>query len=228
MGLEDPAEWAELGAKTRQRKQKDVTLPELQDVWRSRMSAPELDALATLEGKLGGDADPTDPNASARALQYAIGHVFERKSVVPQRELLATALKHSVGEATVEQVLSHAEKTDLIVGERNGRQMATHRDVLKEESRVIDFARKGRGACRAFSKSHESFKRDWLNDAQKVGRTSYRRIARSGYFASRVRWCGQDHAHARGGRGARRGRDKGVRLCSIGGCQPRRAARRRL
>jgi conjugative relaxase-like TrwC/TraI family protein len=167
MGLEDPAEWAELGAKTRQRKQKDLTLPELQDVWQSRMSAPELDAVATLEDKLGGDADPTDPNASARALKYAIGHVFERKSVVPQRELLATALKHSVGEATVEQVLSQAERTDLIIGERNGRQMATHRDVLNEESRVIDFARKGRGACRAFSKSHESFKRDWLNDAQK-------------------------------------------------------------
>ncbi len=167
MGIEDPAEWAELGAKTRQRKQKDVTLPELQDVWQSRMSAPELDALATLEGKLGGDADPTDPNASARALKYAIGHVFERKSVVPRRELLATALKHSVGEATVEQVLSQADRSDLIIGERNGRQMATHRDVLNEESRVIDFARKGRGACRAFSKSPQTFKRDWLNDAQK-------------------------------------------------------------
>jgi conjugative relaxase-like TrwC/TraI family protein len=167
MGIEDPAEWADLGAKTRQRKQKDVTLPELQDVWRSRMSAPELDALATLEGKLGGDADPTEPNASARALKYAIGHVFERKSVVPQRELLATALKHSVGQATVEQVLNQAERSDLIIGERNGRQMATHRDVLNEESRVIDFARKGRGACRAFSKSPQTFKRDWLNDAQK-------------------------------------------------------------
>ncbi len=167
MGIEDPAEWAELGAKTRQRKQKDLTLPELQDVWQSRMSAPELDAVAALEGKLGGDADPNDPNASARALKYAIGHVFERKSVVPHRELLATALKHSIGEATVEQVLNHAESSDLIIGERNGRQMATHRDVLDEESRVIDFARKGRGACRAFSKSHESFKRDWLNDAQK-------------------------------------------------------------
>jgi conjugative relaxase-like TrwC/TraI family protein len=167
MGIEDPAEWAELGAKTRQRKQKDLTLPELQDFWQSRMSAPELDALATLEGKLGGDADPTDPNASARALKYAIGHVFERKSVVPQRELLATALKHSVGEATVEQVLGQAERSDLIIGERNGRTMATHRDVLNEESRVIDFARKGRGACRSFSKSPQTFNRDWLNDAQK-------------------------------------------------------------
>lgn len=131
------------------------------------MSAPELDAVAALEAKLGGDADPTEPNASARALKYAIGHVFERNSVVPRRELLATAMKHSVGQATVEQVLSQADRSDLIIGERNGRQMATHRDVLNEECRVIDFARKGRGVCRAFSRSPQPFKRDWLNDAQK-------------------------------------------------------------
>ena len=33
---------------------------------------------------------------------------------------------------------------------------------------MIDFARKGRGACRPFAKRHQAFKRDWLNDAQKA------------------------------------------------------------
>jgi conjugative relaxase-like TrwC/TraI family protein len=168
MGIDDPEEKAELGAKTREHKRKKLTLPELQDEWRSRMSAPELDALATLQDKLGGDADPRDGNASARAVQYAIGHVFERKSVVPERELLATALRQAVGQATVEQVCRQAERSDLIVGERNGRQMATTHDVLEEERHVIDFARDGRGACQPIAKRHQAFKRDWLNDTQKA------------------------------------------------------------
>ncbi len=168
MGIDDPEEKAELGAKTREHKRKNLMIPELQDEWRSRMSAPELDALATLQDKLGGDADPRDGNASARAVQYAIGHVFERKSVVPERELLATALRQAVGQATVEQVLRQAERSDLIVGERNGRRMTTTRDVLAEERHVIDFARDGRGACRPISKRHQAFKRDWLSDAQKA------------------------------------------------------------
>lgn len=167
-GIDDPAEKAELGAKTRARKRKILTLPELQDEWRSRMSAPELDALAALEGKLGGDADPRDGNASARAVQFAIGHVFERKSVVPERELLATALRQAVGQATVEQVCDQAKRSDLIVGERNGRRMATTHEVLDEERQVIDFARDGRGACQPICKHHQSFKRDWLSDVQKA------------------------------------------------------------
>jgi conjugative relaxase-like TrwC/TraI family protein len=166
-GIDGVEQKAELGAKTRERKAKNLTFPELQETWRSRMSPQELKMLANLEYKLGGDAEPADGNASARAVEYAKGHVFERKSVVAERQLLAVALKHSVGEATVEQVQDQAAGSDLIIGERNGRRMATTRDVLAEERNVIDFARKGRGACRAFANHHEGFERDWLNDAQK-------------------------------------------------------------
>ncbi len=168
MGLDEPEAKAELGAKTREHKRKNLMLPELQDEWRSRMSAPEIDALAVLQDKLGGDADPRDGNASAHAVQYAIGHVFERKSVVPERELLATALRQAVGQATVEQVCRQAGQSNLILGDRNGRRMATTRDVLNEERHVIDFAREGRGACQAIAKRHQAFKRDWLNDGQKA------------------------------------------------------------
>ena len=166
LGIDDAQSKAELGAKTRERKAKDLTFPELQDIWRSKMSAPELAVLAALADKLGGDASPFDPQASARAMQFAIGHVFERKSVVPERELLAAALKHAVGGATVEQVTREADASGLIVGEREGRRMATTREVLDEERRVIDFARQGRGTCRPFVKRYEKFQREWLNRAQ--------------------------------------------------------------
>ncbi len=159
---------AELGAKTREHKQKSLTLPELQETWRARMTPQEIDALKSLERKIGGDAEPQDENAAARALEHSIGHEFERKSVVPERQLLATALRHAVGQATVEQVLARSKESDLIIGQRNGRSMATTRDVLNEERRVIEFARKGRGACQPYSKGRGKLKRDWLNEAQKT------------------------------------------------------------
>ena len=81
--------------------------------------------------------------------------------------MLAEALKHSVGEASPEAVHQAYERSDLIRGERDGQQMTTTRDVLKEERRLIEFARQGRGTCKPFGKQHESFTRDWLNDAQK-------------------------------------------------------------
>ncbi len=132
------------------------------------MSPQELGALASLDRKLGGDADPPDENASARALEYAVGHVFERRSVVPERQLLATALRHGVGQATVEQVHRQADASELIVGQRAGRKMVTTREVLDEERRMVDFARKGRGTCRPFANRHDGFERDWLNDTQKA------------------------------------------------------------
>jgi conjugative relaxase-like TrwC/TraI family protein len=167
LGIDDAEAKSELGAKTRGRKQKDLTFPELQDTWRSWMSQQEIDALASLERKLGGDAEPADSGAAARSVEYATGHLFERKSVVPERQLLATALKHSVGQATVEQVKREAEASDLIIGERKGQRMATTRQVLDEELRIVDFARKGRGTCEAYANEHDEFRREWLNDAQK-------------------------------------------------------------
>lgn len=166
-GIENPEAKAALGAKTRQSKQKDLTFPKLQSVWRGRLTPAESQALTELERRLGGDAEPTDSGAAARAVEHAIGHCFERKSVVPERQVLATALRHAVGKATVEQIRHAVADSELIVGERHGRRMATTRAVLEEERFVIDFARKGRGTCSPFSRSHDAFTRDWLNDDQK-------------------------------------------------------------
>jgi conjugative relaxase-like TrwC/TraI family protein len=167
MGIDDPHAKDELGARTRESKQKDLTFPELQDTWRGRMTPQESEALKTLERRIGSDSESQDENAAARAVEYAIGHEFERKSVTPERQLLATALRRGAGNASAERILDAAKRSDLIVGERNGRRMATTREALEEERRVIDFARKGRGACDPFVRGRIKFERDWLNDQQK-------------------------------------------------------------
>jgi conjugative relaxase-like TrwC/TraI family protein len=165
-GIDDPAVKGELGAKTRSRKAKNLTMPQLQAEWMGRMTPRELDALARLEKLTGSDAQPQDDNAAARAIDYAIGHEFERKSVVPERQLLTTALKQGVGHVLPEQLLKQAALAPLIVGERNGRRMATTREVISEEEKIIDYARSGRGTVRPLVGSNYKFKRDWLNASQ--------------------------------------------------------------
>jgi conjugative relaxase-like TrwC/TraI family protein len=167
MGIDNVEAKAELGAKTRERKQKDLTFPELQETWRSWLSPQECDVISALERKIGSDAEPADDTAAARALAYALEHSFARKSVVPERHVLATALRQGVGQTTVEQVARAAAESNLIIGERKGRRMATTRKVLDEERYVIGFAREGRGTCRPFVRHKHTFQREWLNDPQK-------------------------------------------------------------
>ncbi len=116
---------SELGAKTRERKQKDLSLPELRHEWRSRLTDDEQRAVQALADKIGGRSVPEDADAAREAIERSVEHVFERKSVVPERELLAHSLKRSVGRATVATVKSAFGKYDLITAERQGRRMVT-------------------------------------------------------------------------------------------------------
>jgi conjugative relaxase-like TrwC/TraI family protein len=166
MGINDVEAKAELGAKTRERKQKELTFSELRDAWRGRMSPEELAALAALEQKLGGEAEPPDENASGRAVEYALGHCFERSSVVPERQVLTAALRQAVGKTTVVEVQRAAAASGMITAERNGRRMVSTREILNEERAIIKFAREGRGQCRPFAKRDHQLTRQWLNDDQ--------------------------------------------------------------
>lgn len=167
-GIEDPKAKDSLGARTRESKKKELSFPELQEVWRGRMTADEMEVLKTLESRIGSDdGEPLDGDAGTKAVEHAIAHEFERKSVVPERRLLATALRHGVGRARVEQVFDAAKRSDLVTGQRNGRTMVTTRGVLTEERRVIDYARKGRGACSRLVGKEHRFRREWLNADQK-------------------------------------------------------------
>jgi conjugative relaxase-like TrwC/TraI family protein len=166
-GIEDPKAKSELGAKTRERKQKNLSMIDLRKEWMSRLTSQERDVLSSLEGKIGGDAAPPDETVAARGIQYAIGHEFSHHSVVPERQLLATALRQSVGKASVPQVLESAAASDMIVGERRGRRMATTGEVLAQERYLFTVGREGRGTCKPFAPGPHRFARDLLNQDQR-------------------------------------------------------------
>jgi len=166
-GITDPREKSELGAKTRERKQKDLTMDELRKSWRARLSDEDRAGIEETAATLGSRPVPKDLGAAQRAAKLAVDHVFERKSVAAERTLLAEAIKRSFGEATVEATERAVRELDIIVGEKEGRRYATTRTVLAEEQRMIAFARNSRGACKALGDGNHVFRRDWLNDGQR-------------------------------------------------------------
>ncbi|HEY1067711.1 MAG TPA: MobF family relaxase, partial [Pirellulales bacterium] len=144
-GVIDAAAKSALGAKTRKRKEKDVPLPELRREWFSRLSQDERDDLARVASRVGGERIAEDVGFAKEAVAQATEHCFERKSVLPERTLLAESLKRSVGRSSVTSVEKSFAKEDLLTRERGGRRMTTTRDVLAEEQKMIAFARDGRG-----------------------------------------------------------------------------------
>ncbi|NUQ44815.1 MAG: relaxase domain-containing protein [Phycisphaerae bacterium] len=166
-GITDGKEKGELGAKTREKKQKDLTLAELKANWQSRLDADERDSLREVHTRIGGEVIANDRIAEEAATR-AVEHCFERSSVVPERKLLTEALKRSVGAAAPETVETKLKGQGLVIAARDGRRLATTKGVLDEERGMIDFARGGRGSCRPFADKPHAFKRDWLNGEQRA------------------------------------------------------------
>jgi len=101
------------------------------------------------------------------ALNFALEHELENNSVVPEKRLLTTALKHRLGEVTVEALKAEYNAQDVLVGTyKNGQKYITTKAVFNEEQRMISFAREGLGMRRSLtSKDYEI--PDYFNKEQK-------------------------------------------------------------
>jgi conjugative relaxase-like TrwC/TraI family protein len=84
------------------------------------------------------------PKNDREAVAFAIEHLFERKSVVTERELITEALQWGYGMATVEGVKNAAKDFPLIRVEKDGRTLLTTREVLAEEKRLIRECKNGK------------------------------------------------------------------------------------
>lgn len=158
----------ELGARTRERKRKDLTFAELGREWKVRLTPEELAALDAVKSRLGQKSIAEDDRLAGEAVARAIEHSFERSSVVPERKLLTVALKRSYGAASPATVMRKVAGQRLVSAQRDGRRLVTTTGVLREEQGMIEFARKGRGTCRRLGNGEYTFKRDWLNADQRA------------------------------------------------------------
>ncbi len=166
-GIVDPDAKAELGAKTRSRKQKDLTMPELRQEWFSRLTDDERETLQRTASHIHDTVRTPDREGVTAAVSRAAEHLFERKSVIPERTLLAEALKQSVGLSGIATIEEEFRSRPWLVRERQGRKMVTTPTVLAEEQSMLRFARQGRGTRAPLAPGPHAFTRTWLNAGQR-------------------------------------------------------------
>jgi conjugative relaxase-like TrwC/TraI family protein len=165
-GITDPNRKAELGAATREKKNKEMTTAELRTAWDKWLSDKERQALDDTFRRSLAYARPM--GGEAQAVDHALSHSFTREAVVEERKLLTEALKRGIGSVTVEGAKRELAHRPLIRGQHAGRPMATTNEVLAAESRLIAFARDGRGRHRPLGDPDRKIRRDWLNDRQQA------------------------------------------------------------
>lgn len=167
-GISDPREKDALGAKTREKKQEKLSVESLRQEWLSRLTGSEGDALVNAYNRLGQTPGAIRESATREAVDYAVEHCFERKSVVPERQMVAEALKRGLADVTPEGIRKEMDRQGIITATRNGQVMTTTREVLAEEKRMLDFARDGRGSCKPLGLPDYVIQRDWLNEGQRA------------------------------------------------------------
>lgn len=165
-GITDPDRKAELGAESREKKGKPLGVQALRKAWDARLSDKERRELGMVHRREKKPARP-EPG-EGKAVDHAIEHCYVREAVVPERKLITEALKRGLGAVTVKGVTREVASRPLIRSEVDGRAMATTREMLALESKLVAFARDGRGRCRPLGDPDRPCSRDWFNDGQKA------------------------------------------------------------
>jgi hypothetical protein len=142
LGITDAARKAELGAKVRSKKQKELTMPELRKAWDGQLTDAERRALVAVYRKEIPAGEHVTP---AEAVAFAIAHCSEQESVVPERELKRVALMRGLGCVTPDQIAAELPRHGVITAEIDGRVMATTEGLQAEERFITGFAAGGRG-----------------------------------------------------------------------------------
>ena len=164
-GITNPDWKAELGAETREKKGKALSMDELRKQWDTRLSDKERQTLAAVHRR---ETKPARPEpGEGKSVDHAIEHCYVREAVVPERKLVTEALKRGIGAVTVEGVAREVAKRPLIRSEVAGREMATTKEMLALERKLVAFARDGRGRHRPLGDPSRPCSRDWFNEGQK-------------------------------------------------------------
>src|SRR5579863_4982342 len=165
-GITDAAEKAELGAETREGKQKALGWKALTREWDSRLTEGERKMVTGLGGRkrVPGKTE----RGETMAVDHAIEHSYVRDAVVPERKLITEALKRGLGAVTVERTAGELGRRPLIRSQVEERPMATTKEMLALETKLVQYAKRSRGRWRPLGDPNRPCSRGWFNDGQKA------------------------------------------------------------
>src|SRR5665213_1595009 len=147
---------------SRAKKVKGMATAEVRERQWSQLTADEQQSLQTLRASARPSSLPRIALVENQALNHAVEHVFERKSMVPEHELLNVALSHRLGAMD----LSHLKAAvkywpDLVKTERG----FSTREIVATELDLIQTVNAG---CDSVAPLHPGYRpADWLGEDQR-------------------------------------------------------------
>jgi conjugative relaxase-like TrwC/TraI family protein len=147
---------------SRVEKIKGISTAEVREQQLAQLSADERQSLEILRRSAHSTRLPRIPLVENQALNHAVEHVFERKSVVPEYELLNVALSHRFGAVDLNHLKAAVKHSaDLVKTERG----ISTQQILATELALIQTVNAG---CDAVAPLHPGYRpADWLGEDQR-------------------------------------------------------------
>lgn len=164
-GITDAKAKDQLGAKSRQKKEKPLSSNELVKEWLSRLTDKEKTDVLDVKERMPQN------NAAEMPKQYidhAAEHILERKAVAGEREILKQALKKSVGKCSPEQILKAYSNDGLLKANVKDEVFLTSREAINEERKLVRLATESKGKYAPVAKEYEFENKNLNKDQQKA------------------------------------------------------------
>jgi len=151
-GITDDKQKSELGARTRSKKMKGLTMSELKADWRRQIKEVIVRGSDEGEKAIRFSKEKKISNITVKdCIDHTIKHSFERASVKAERRLLERAYRHGIGQhgVSLDNITSEFRNDHRIIQvKEKDRVVCTTKHVLAEEKEMVDLARKGKGQIR--------------------------------------------------------------------------------
>jgi conjugative relaxase-like TrwC/TraI family protein len=147
---------------SRAKKIKGISTAEVREQQLAQLQPDELQALQKLATSVQPARQIRRFEPENQALNYAVAHVFERRSVVPEHELLGVALAQHPGELDLPALKEAAKHSAHLVKTERG--LSTPQILATE----LDLIQTVNAACDAVAPIHPGFRpADWLGEDQR-------------------------------------------------------------
>jgi conjugative relaxase-like TrwC/TraI family protein len=146
---------------SRARKVKGISTAEVRGRQLSQLSDDERQSLQELRASARPSNLPRMALAEDQALNHAVEHVFERKSVVPEHELLDAALSHQLGAVDLSQLKMAVKHLPNLVTTERG---LSTKKILATELALIQAVNAGCGAVPPLHPGYQPA--NWLGEDQ--------------------------------------------------------------
>jgi conjugative relaxase-like TrwC/TraI family protein len=149
LGITDQAQLDQLGARTRAKKQKGLTMSQLKQAWRKQIFALGMrDKDESNQPIRFAPVKPMPPPSPKQCIDHALAMRFERVSVMQDRRILEIAYRYGLGhpKLPIDQITDRFANDKRIIRVKDGAKMlCTTKEVLHEEKRMVELAQQGKG-----------------------------------------------------------------------------------